>query len=110
MVDGQSLSNGTVVACDMPSGYSDNILDCDDNNANAYDGATEIPNNGEDEDCDGSDSIEGETDCTDGIDNDSDGGADCDDSDCLLACIDNDGDGEPSIADGEQTVMMTMLQ
>ena len=40
-----------------PAGYKENHTDCDDSNANVYPGATEIPDNLTDEDCNGKISI-----------------------------------------------------
>ena len=43
----------TVEACDQPSGYSVNNLDCDDYHNTIYPGAPEDCSNGVDDDCDG---------------------------------------------------------
>jgi len=54
-MDGFGATENFTVACDIPPGFTDNDLDCDDANADIYPGAEEIPNNGIDEDCDGMD-------------------------------------------------------
>jgi hypothetical protein len=67
--------------------------DCDDTDPSVNSSATEVPNNGKDDDCDGTidNSSSGggsgtttETDCTNGADDDADGDVDCDDSDCAF--------------------------
>ena len=102
-------------------------VDCDDNDASAYPGATEIPNDGIDQDCDGTDFVdvdgdgyEASLDCddndasiypgateipSDGIDQDCNGSdfvdMDGDGSDATVDCNDND----PSIYPGATEVL-----
>lgn len=54
--DNYGSANATAtVACTPPANYVTNNTDCNDANPNQYPGATEIPNNSVDEDCNGSD-------------------------------------------------------
>ena len=62
--DGDGFGDATdaVTTCNAPSGYIADNSDCDDTDANLYPGATEIPNDGIDQDCNGSDLIIPDTD------------------------------------------------
>ncbi len=82
--DGPYPEEGSVFSATAPS-----VVDCDDHNAGIYPGATEIPDDGWDQDCDGSDLIDGDGD-GDYYD------VDCDDSDPDLNTSDADGDGYSS--------------
>ena len=51
--DGYGLAGTAVMEGEQPEGYVENDIDCDDTNADVYPGATEIPDNDIDEDCNG---------------------------------------------------------
>ncbi len=53
--DGQGVSTGKTVACDPPAGFVADDGDCDDANPSVHAGATEVCDDGVDDDCDGKD-------------------------------------------------------
>jgi large repetitive protein len=82
--DGYGDQYTTISDCTAPSGYVSNDQDCDDSDATIYPGALEIPYDGLDNDCDGSDlcDVDG-----DGFDADftTCGGTDCNDDDVNIS-------------------------
>lgn len=58
-MDGFGNSDDEILACSAPTGFVGNDLDCDDTNNTINPNASEIPNNGIDEDCDGADLMVG---------------------------------------------------
>jgi len=57
--DGYGVATDSIRACNAPVGFADNMLDCDDTDDSIYPGATEIPDDGIDQDCDGVDLVTG---------------------------------------------------
>jgi len=76
--DGYGDPARSTPACSAPSGWVDNDDDCDDGKASTYPGAREVPYDGTDQDCDGSDLCDVDE---DGADHPTCGGSDCDDTD-----------------------------
>ena len=98
-----SSTSGTIQSCTVQAGYVSNNSDCDDNNATAHPGVTEVCGNGIDDDCNG---LVDEN-CVKDPDNDGDGytvgQGDCNDSNAAIhpgaieICnnnIDDDCDGQ----------------
>jgi Lamin Tail Domain/Putative metal-binding motif len=53
--DGYGISDSTTTSCDALSGWAELSGDCDDSDGTSNPGATETPQDGVDQDCDGSD-------------------------------------------------------
>ncbi len=93
-------------ACDQPTGYVDDDTDCDDTDARAFPGGTELPYDGVDGDCDGTSDYDRDA---DGFDAESFGGTDCDDSDEGVnpSAEDIEDDGIDQDCDGEDAISPT---
>ena len=60
--DGYGDADATLLSCDVPSGYTSDDQDCDDDDAGVSPSATDVPQDGIDQDCSGSDAPYGVTD------------------------------------------------
>jgi len=80
--DGFGDAAVTDIECYQPTGFVEDDTDCDDTDPDIYPGATEVPYDGIDDDCDGSDltDVDGDGYDWDGLT----GGTDCDDTDASI--------------------------
>ncbi len=62
--DGYGDATATQIQCDPSEGYGADATDCDDADASAYPGASEVAGDGVDQDCDGADTPAGSPDDT----------------------------------------------
>lgn len=76
--DGHGDAAAPYEDCGAPSGYAVTADDCDDTDADAFPGATEVWYDGVDQDCAGGSDDDADGDGVDGADH---GGTDCDDTD-----------------------------
>ncbi len=97
-------------SCTVPSGSVENDDDCNDSDAGINPGATEIADDGIDQDCSGADEVttSGTDADGDGFDSEASGGTDCDDTDATvnpdaaevsLDGVDNNCDGAANSSD-----------
>ena len=101
--DGYGVADGsTVEDCAAPSGFADNTDDCDDDDPDAYPGATDDWYDGVDADCAGDDDFDADLDGYQSMDH-TDDGLDCedDDPDINPDAEDIEDDGIDQDCDGE---------
>lgn len=89
--DGYGDPGSWTISCTIPAGHVGNNFDCDDTNPNINPGATEIPDNGIDDNCDGF--------CVCYVDSDDDGYRPDNTSTIISADCDCNDPGEASITD-----------
>ncbi|MFH1467103.1 MAG: MopE-related protein [Pseudomonadota bacterium] len=98
-MDGYGDAASSVTTCAAGSGYVADNTDCDDTDATIYPGATEVLDDGIDQDCDGVDSTSAPVDAdADGFDDT----VDCDDADATIypGAAETCGDGIDQDCDG----------
>jgi hypothetical protein len=110
-------SDGPDLVCDgeLPSGMVDNGGDCDETDALINLGATEVPADGIDQNCDGGDRLDLDR---DGFDDVALGGTDCDDTDPLVHpgawedetnLVDDDCDGDVDADDTDAAAAISLI-
>jgi hypothetical protein len=99
--DGFGNQENSVQACEATEGLTFQSNDCDDSDAMSYPGATEIPYDGIDQDCDGADLVDGDGDGVVAVEA---GGEDCEDENPAIPGEEVPYDGVDQDCDGGDLV------